>query len=112
MIYEGKFKDGKRWNGKGKEGKYILDLNFEEKYKDGKRWNGYWKEFKYGKLIFSGEYLNGKRNGTGKEYYYHGLLSFDGERKEKLRVFHLMENKCCSWVPLKNYYYLIINKLF
>ena len=28
----------------------------------------------YVKLMFEGEYLNGKRNGKGKEYYYNGKL--------------------------------------
>ena len=31
------------------------------------------------KLIFEGEYLNGKRNGKGKEYYNNGNLKFEGE---------------------------------
>ena len=30
------------------------------------------------KLIFEGEYLNGKRNGKRKEYYYGGELEFEG----------------------------------
>ena len=30
-------------------------------------------------LIFEGEYLNGKRNGKGKEYYDNGKLEFEGE---------------------------------
>ena len=31
-------------------------------------------------LIFEGEYLNGKRNGKGKEYYsYNRKLEFEGE---------------------------------
>ena len=32
-----------------------------------------------GKLIFEGEYLNGKRNGKGKEYYNNGNVAFEGE---------------------------------
>ena len=32
-----------------------------------------------GTLKFEGEYLNGKRNGKGKEYYYNGKLEFEGE---------------------------------
>ena len=45
----------------------------------GIRWNG--KEYYYdnGKLKFEGEYLNGKRNGKGKEYDYDGNLEFEGE---------------------------------
>ena len=31
------------------------------------------------KLIFEGEYLNGKRNGKGKEYNKKGKLIFEGE---------------------------------
>ena len=41
------------------------------------KWNGYTKE-KYGNIKFKGEYLNGKRNGKGKEYYK-GKLIFEGE---------------------------------
>ena len=34
----------------------------------------------YGSLSFEGEYLNGERNGKGKEYDIHnGSLSFEGE---------------------------------
>ena len=41
--------------------------------------NGQGKEYdSYDKLIFEGEYLNGKRNGKGKEYY-NGKLVFEGE---------------------------------
>ena len=36
------------------------------------------KEYFKGKLLFEGEYLNGKKNGKGKEYYK-GKLTFDGE---------------------------------
>ena len=30
------------------------------------------------RLIFEGEYLNGERNGKGKEYYFDGKIKFDG----------------------------------
>ena len=30
-------------------------------------------------LIFQGKYLNGKKNGKGKEYYENGQLKFEGE---------------------------------
>jgi len=30
-------------------------------------------------LKFEGEYLNGKKNGKGNEYYYDGKLKFEGE---------------------------------
>ena len=57
-------------NGIGKE--YILVTNkviFEGEYVNGKR-NGKGKEYNYGRIIFEGEYLYGKRNGKGKEYDY------------------------------------------
>ena len=30
-------------------------------------------------ITFEGEYLNGKRNGKGKEYYEDGKIKFEGE---------------------------------
>ena len=43
------------------------------------------------KLIFEGQYLNGERNGKGKEYYY-GELIFEGEylynKKRKGKGYH------------------------
>ena len=46
------------------------NLRFEGEYLNGKR-NGKGKEYyENGYLMFEGEYLNGKRNGNGKEYYY------------------------------------------
>ena len=54
-------------------------LMFEGEYLNGKR-NGKGKEYDWnGKLIFEGEYLNGKRNGNGKEYDNKGNLIFEGE---------------------------------
>ena len=46
LIFEGEKKNGKRWNGKGKE---YNDDNV---------------------LIYDGEYLNGQRHGQGNLYYY------------------------------------------
>ena len=54
-------------------------LIFEGEYLNGLR-NGKGKEYGYyGELIFEGEYLNGERNGKGKEYDYNGNLIFEGE---------------------------------
>ena len=107
LLFEGEYLNGKR-NGKGKE--YYFDgeldfeygncylkteyehdieykkekvniniLKFEGEYLNGKR-NGKGKEYyDNGDLLFEGEYLNGKRNGKGKEYYYNGDLLFEGE---------------------------------
>jgi len=47
---------------------------FEGEYLNGKR-NGKGKEYYVnGKLIFEGEYLNGERNGKEKIYYYNSKL--------------------------------------
>ena len=96
LIFEGEYKDWKRWNGKGYNGEknvvYELKngignvkeyedniLTFEGEYLNGER-NGKGKEYgKDGKLIFEGIYLNGKRIGKGKEYYKSGELKFEGE---------------------------------
>ena len=58
-----------------KENKLI----FEGEFKNGKK-NGKGKEYIMGILFFEGTYLNGKRSGKGKEYYkYDGKLKFEGE---------------------------------
>ena len=77
MKYEGEYKEGKIWNGKG----YDINGKLEFEVKDG---NGKGKEYQIcsGNIIFEGEYLNGIRNGKGKEYYndYDDLiLKFEGE---------------------------------
>ena len=50
----------------------MFKIKYESKNK-GKEYN-----FKDDKLLFEGEYLNGKRNEKGKEFIYDKLL-FDGE---------------------------------
>ena len=97
LLFEGEYLNGVKWNGKGYdlEGKIKYELingkacsvieydnngqlRYEGEYLNGKR-NGKGKEYDYdGKLIFEGEYLNGKRNGKGKEYNL-GKLIFEGE---------------------------------
>ena len=99
LIFESEFFKGEK-NGKVKEYDFEGKLNFEGEYKNGKKWNGkgydknnnviyeikegkgYIKEYnsEHNKLSFEGEYLNGERNGKGKEYHYiNGELSFEGE---------------------------------
>jgi len=56
-----------------------------------------WKygiQYSNGKLEFEGEYLNGEKNGNGKEYNYNGKLVFEGEyingkknRMEKKKIW-------------------------
>ena len=90
LIFEGEFLNGKRWNGK----KYDLSRNIAYEIKNGM---GFIKNHKFegeymnGELIYvkkynwindlqyECEYLNGKRNGKGKEYDYNGKLIFEGE---------------------------------
>jgi len=72
LEYEGNYLNNKKWNGKGydENAKVIYELI---------NGNGKIKEYSYdGKLEFEGEYLNGKRNGKGKEYI-DGELIFEGE---------------------------------
>ena len=102
LLFEGEYLNGKR-NGKGK--KYLCsncsngELMFEGEYLNDKEWigtkydddgniilklnnnNGEGKEYySFAVLKFVGEYLNGERNGIGKEYYYFdGKLKFEGE---------------------------------
>ena len=76
-------------NGNWKEYDYYGDLLFEGEYLNGKR-NGKGKEYENGKLIFEGEYLNAERNGKGKEYDYKGDLEFEGE----YLYFFRIKGKC------------------
>ena len=102
MEFEGEFLYNKKWNGKGfdKNGNIVDELIngkgsakeyyyyngklvYEGEYLNGKR-NGKGKEYleQSGELIYEGEYLNGKWNGKGKEYIYlfnGGELVFEGE---------------------------------
>ena len=74
LEYEGEYLFDNKYNGKGydENGNIIYELI---------NGNGKVKEYYYdGKLIFEGEYLNGKKNGYGKDYYYdNGKLEFEGE---------------------------------
>ena len=72
-----------------------LDILKMVNYKKLNNINGFGKEFTNDddKLIFEGEYLNGKRNGKGKEYNYDGKLKFEGEylngkRNRKGKKYH------------------------
>ena len=63
---------------------YRFPIIFEGEYLNGER-NGKGKEYLLSPfvldpiLIYEGEYLNGKRNGKGKEYDSKGILIFEGE---------------------------------
>ena len=101
LIFEGEYKYGKKWNGKGYDidGNIIYELNngkskgyikllnfldyhmflkYEGEILNGDK-NGYFKEYDFlGNIFFEGEYKNGKKNGKGKEYYSNNLI-FEGE---------------------------------
>ena len=72
MRFIGIFRKGKLWNGEG----YNSKNECIYKLKDGL---GFVKEIdEYGYLKYEGEYLNGERNGSGKEYFKE-VLVFEGK---------------------------------
>ena len=97
LLFEGEYLNNKR-HGNGKEYFSNGNVKFEGKYLNGKKWTGigYDKnnkkmfEIENGKghikgyidfndySIFEGEYLNGEKNGKGKEYSIN-KLKFEGE---------------------------------
>ena len=74
LEFEGEFLFNKKWNGKGydENGNIIYELI---------NGNGKVKEYysNYDSLIFEGQYLNGRKNGKGKEYDTKGNLIFEGD---------------------------------
>ena len=95
LEYEGEYLYNRKWKGKGfdENGNIMYELSngtgkvklyeitgvliFEGEYLNGKK-NGKGKEYDDGKLRFEGEYLNGEKNGKRKEYDYTGNLIFEG----------------------------------
>ena len=100
IMFEGEYLNGKR-HGKGKEFHFHFGypfIKFIGEYKNGKRFTGkgykshnacsyelkngkgYVKEYDiFDFLLFEGEYINGEKNGHGKEYYKNlDKLSFEG----------------------------------
>ena len=84
LIFQGKFLDGKKWNGKGKE--YCDDyLEFEGEYLNGKRWNGFYREYDGDRILIDyGTYSNGipKSNKVDEEEESHER-SQEEESEEK-----------------------------
>ena len=100
LEFKGEYLFNKKWDGKGYDEKgnviyelkngtgkvkeydsYNNKLKFEGEYLNGKR-NGKGKEYKSefdGSLGFKGEYLNGKRHGKGKEFFSNGDLKSERE---------------------------------
>ena len=55
------------------------EIEFEGEYVNGEK-NGKGKDFNYnGKIRFEGHKQNGKRNGIGKEFYTNGEVDYEGE---------------------------------
>ena len=50
--------------------------------------NGIGKEFRKGTniIVFEGQYLKGKKNGRGKEYYDDGKLKFEGDYLNGIKI--------------------------
>ena len=73
-------------NGNGKVKEYDdedNDLIFEEEYLNGKR-NGKGKEYELGYLEYEGEFNKGMRHGKGKEYDFDEEVEYyKGKRKYK-----------------------------
>ena len=87
LIFEGEYKNGKRWNGKGQEFNKGNQLIYDGEYLAGKR-HGKGKEYYNNYKIFDGEYQNGQRK-KGKEYYYNYYndhqLNYEGEYSKGLK---------------------------
>ena len=75
-------------DGFGKE--YTIDENkliFEGEFKNGKK-NGKGKEYdkENGEILFKGIYLKGKRHGKGIKYYSGGGIEFEGEYSNGYKI--------------------------
>ena len=110
LFFEGEYLYDERIRGKEYfknflefEGEYLYNKKFDGKGYD--KYGNVMYELKKGcggviefneerKVIFIGEYLNGKRNGKGKEYDYLGNLIYkgnylNGERKKRAKRKYL-----------------------
>ena len=96
LLFEGEYLNGKKWNGKG----YYIDIlndyddlgdkienehghkeNNTRIYYELKDGNGYMRDYDDEESVYEGEYLNGERNGKGREFKKYGssLIVFYGE---------------------------------
>ena len=78
QIFSGKYMTKELYGKRKIYNAYTNELIFEGQYLNGKR-NGPGKEYSKGNLIFEGEYLNGEKNGKGIEYNEKGKILFEGE---------------------------------
>ena len=101
ILFKGVYKNNYRWNGKGKEinikegnGKGVEfnkngKLIFKGEYKDGKKWREFYDD-EGKKVKFEGEYKDGKK-WKGKMYNKLGNLIFEGE------IFEIYKGNCKWW---------------
>ena len=81
LLFQGYIANGKK-NGEGKEYNEEGKLIFQGEYLDGKKWKGKFKEYDNDtkNLVFECEYLYGSIEGEAKEYdKYDGQLLFSGK---------------------------------
>ena len=78
LSFEGQYVNGLK-NGKGKEYNKEGKILFEGEYKNGKRWNGIIRNYYYDTMISVYELIEGEIKGKVKEYYKNGQLEFEGE---------------------------------
>ena len=90
LEFEGKYFNGKKWNGKEYDNKHII---YEGDYLNGRRWNGKYKEYNNDNLLFEGEIFNGKKwNGKGydnKGNIIYEIKNGNGKIKEFYDVSHI-----------------------
>ena len=90
LIFEGEYLNEKRWNGEIKDYfkfqknnyRFCRRILFSKSKEEMKKLDKiiYNKVKEYRNIIkFEGEYLNGERNGKGKEYDFDGKIIFEGE---------------------------------
>ena len=96
ILFQGEYKNNKRWNGKGEESnikngngegkEYNINgyLEFEGEYKDGKKFKG--KEYKHNYYNNNIRYIDEYKENSiwvGKEYYNYEkkIIEFEGEYK-------------------------------
>ena len=110
LLFEGIYANGKR-NGNGKEYNEERNITFEGEYLDGKRWEGIAKEYDEdtGKLILEYHYSKGKIDGEAKEYdKYNGDLLFSGKYLNRKRNWIGKEYKYIPYDKNENSYYKIL----
>ena len=89
LLFEGEYLNGIEWNGKIKKYERIEPCRFRCGYGCGHGFNMFDYEDEDNSEIcnekikyiikYEGEYLNGKRNGKGKEFDINGKLIYDGK---------------------------------